>query len=165
MICCVRSVSWIMDSIERLVQDNAFQLSRLFDFAPGGTVYTRINRLAVSDGLVGYSLDALKQAFYGPHAGKLLLVTYDGMTRRPKETLAAIYDFIAEKPFAHNFENVTYAEEEYDARLGTPGLHTVRRKVENIERKTVLPPELFARFENDAFWTDPARNPNKVRIV
>jgi len=35
MICCVRGVSWIMDSIERLVRRNAFQLSRIFNFEPG----------------------------------------------------------------------------------------------------------------------------------
>jgi sulfotransferase len=30
VICCVRSVAWVMDSIERLVRKNAFEPSRLF---------------------------------------------------------------------------------------------------------------------------------------
>ncbi len=165
VICCVRHVSWIMDSIERLIQRNAFDLSSIFSFAPGGTVYTRVNGLATSEGLVGYALDALKQAFFGEHAGKLILVTYEALTRRPQQTLAAIYDFISEKPFPHDFNNLAYAEEEFDARLGTPGLHDVRRNVEHIERKSILPPELFARFEKDAFWLNPSLNRNGVRVL
>jgi len=43
----------------------------------------------------------------------------------------------------------------FDLALGTPGLHVVRRRAEWIERDTVLPPDLFARFTNDAFWRTP----------
>lgn len=45
------------------------------------------------------------------------------------------------------------------------GLHTVRRKVEFIERPSILPPELFARYENDAFWMDPALSVHGVRTL
>ena len=62
VICCVRSISWIMDSIERLIRRNAFELSGIFGFDAGGTVYTRVNRLAANDGMVGYALDALRRS-------------------------------------------------------------------------------------------------------
>ena len=58
VICCVRDLSWIMDSIERLVRKNAFELSGMFGFEPGNTVFNRINRIASGDGMVGYALDA-----------------------------------------------------------------------------------------------------------
>jgi sulfotransferase len=32
------------------------------------------------------------------------------------------------------------------------------------ERQTILPPDLFRRFESDSFWTDPPLNPRGVRI-
>ena len=48
-----------------------------------------------------------------------------------------------------------YAAEDFDTALGTRGLHTVRRKVEWVERESVLPPELFHRFVNDTFWRVP----------
>ena len=51
VICCVRDIGWIMDSVERLVRRNAFELSGMFGFEPGGTVYTRVNRIAASDGV------------------------------------------------------------------------------------------------------------------
>jgi sulfotransferase len=54
---------------------------------------------------------------------------------------------------------------EFDARLGTPGLHAVGSAVRAILRGTILPPDLFARFEADAFWQGPAKLPPTVRIV
>ncbi len=50
VICCVRNIAWIMDSIERLVRKNAFELSGMFGFEPGSTVYTRLNRIATDTG-------------------------------------------------------------------------------------------------------------------
>jgi sulfotransferase len=165
VICCVRNISWIMDSIERRERDHIFDLSGIFGFDAGGTVFTRVNRLALSDGMVGYALDALREAFYGGYADRLLLVTYEALTRDPAGAMGIIYDFIGEEPFAHDFENVVYQADDFDAALGAPGLHTVRRKVEFIDRPTVLPPELFARFENDAFWNNPDLNIHGVPVV
>jgi sulfotransferase len=62
LVCCVRHIPWIMDSVERLVRRNAFTLSGMFGYESGGTVYTRVNRLAVSDGMVGYALDCLRDS-------------------------------------------------------------------------------------------------------
>ena len=165
VICCVRNVSWIMDSIERLTRRNDLELSGIFGFDAGGTVYTRVNRLAASDGMVGFALDALREAYFGEYADRLLLVGYEALTREPAATVAAIYDFIGEAPFAHDFDNVEYDAEEFDVLLGSPGLHRVRRKVEFIARPTVLPPDLFERFVDDAFWIRPEGNVRHVQVL
>jgi len=165
VICCVRHVPWIMDSIERLIRQNAFELSAIFGYEPSNTVYTRVNRLATSDGLVGFAIDALREAFWGEHARRLILVGYEALARMPEETLRRLYDFIGEPWFPHNFDDVEYQADEFDLALGTPNLHTVRRKVEWIDRSTVLPPEVFNRFVNDAFWTIPDLNHNNVPVI
>ena len=165
VICCVRHIPWIMDSIERLERRNAFDLSGLFGYDAGSTVYTRVGRLAGSDGMVGYALDCLREAFYGGYADQMIVVTYEALTRDPGGTLKIIYNFIGEEPFEHDFDNVEYSAEAFDAGLGSPGLHTVRSKVEFIERPSILPPELFARYENDAFWMNPDLNVHSVPIV
>jgi sulfotransferase len=165
VICCVRHIPWIMDSVERLVRRNAFDLTGMFGFESGGTVFTRVNRMAGSDGMVGYALDALKEAYYGDWADRLIVVTYEALTRDPAGTLAILYDFIGEAPFAHDFAAVEYSADEFDATLGAKGLHQVRRKVEFVERPTVLPPELFQRFENDAFWMNPELNRCGVQVI
>jgi sulfotransferase len=157
IICCVRHVSWIMDSLERLVRESPFDLSAIFGYDPGGTVYTRVNRLAVNDGLVGFAMDALREAFWGGNNGRLILVDYEALVKRPASTMRRLYEFIEEPPFAHDFENVEYQADEFDRAIGMPNLHRVRRKVEWIPRATVLPPDLFDRFAGDAFWITPLR--------
>jgi len=164
VICCVRDVSWIMDSVERLIRRNPHELSGLFGFEPGGTVYTRINRLALNDGLVGYALDAVREAYYGEQADRLLLVEYEALTRQPRETIARIYDFIQEQPYVHDFDNVEYDAREFDLAIGAPGLHAVGRTVAYRERPTILPPDLFHRFTGDMFWRNEGGNP-RVQIV
>jgi sulfotransferase len=92
-------------------------------------------------------------------------VQYDSLTSDPARTLHAIYDFLGEPWFEHDFNHVDYDVSEFDERAGTPGLHTVRGQVKAEARETLLPPDLFNRFIHDAFWRDPARTPAGLRVV
>jgi sulfotransferase len=154
-----------MDSIERLIHRNAFELSGMFGFESGGTVYSRVNRLASSDGMVGYALDAMRQGYFGEEANRLILVEYQALTRAPLDTPRQIYALLGEPWFEHDFENVEYEADDFDLALGTRGLHTIRRRVEWIERRTVLPPDLFDGFRNDMFWRMPGDGSRDVPIV
>ena len=166
IIACVRDVPWIMDSIERLVRRNRFEPSGIFKFDPAGTVYSRVEQLGGGAGMVGFAWNALREACFGEHADRIMLLTYETLTADPARALAAVYDFIGAPPFAHDFAHVSYDEaREFDARLGTPGLHDVGPVVRAAPRRTVLPPDLFARYEPDSFWRDPARTPAGLRIV
>jgi sulfotransferase len=165
VLCCVRDLAWIMDSIERLVRRNAFELSGMFGFESAGTVFGRINRLASSDGMVGFALDALKEAFFGEQASRLVLIEYEALARAPRETLRSLYGALNEPWFEHDFDNVVFAADEFDFALGAPGLHAIRRKVEWIERRTVLPPEIVSRFQNDMFWRFPGADNRQVEII
>ena len=167
IIACVRHVPWILDSIERLVQRNMFQPSIIFDYQPGGTVYSRVEGVLSATGMVGYSYNALKEAFFGENAGRMMLLQYETLTADPKKALDAVYQFIGEPRATHNFEAIEFDASEYDRRAGTPGLHDVRPKVSArmAKRETVLPPDLFRRFENDSFWRNANLNPRKVHIV
>jgi sulfotransferase len=165
VICCVRDLPWIFDSIERLIRKNKFQPSGIFNFDPGGTVYSRVEGLGGATGMVGYAWNALHEAWCGEQADRLLLLTYETLTSKPKEAVAALYDFLGEEPFAHDFENLEFDAAEFDRRIGTPGLHAIGRRVIREPRRTVLPQVLVHKYENDAFWRDPARNPNGVKVV
>jgi len=165
VVCCVRAIPWIMDSIERLVRENAFELSGMFGFEPGGNVYSRVNRLAAADGIVGFALDALKEGFFGEQAERMILIEYQALVRQPEATMRRLYQFLGEPWFDHDFDHVDYEADTFDLALGMPGLHRVRRKVEWVERQTVLPPELFDRFLNDAFWRVPDINVRGVATI
>jgi len=165
VICCVRDIPWIFDSIERLIRANKFQPSGIFNFEPGGTVYSRVEGLGGGNGLVGYAWNALHEAWCGEHADRILVITYETLTSDPGKALAAIYDFIGEPTYRHDFENIEFDAAEFDRRLGTPGLHTVGRRIERKERQSLLPPVLIRKYESDSFWRDPTRNPNNVKVV
>ncbi|MPZ39065.1 MAG: sulfotransferase [Rhizobiales bacterium] len=165
VIACVRDIPWVLDSLERLIRRNKFEPSKIFNFDSAGTVYNRMDALLGMNGIIGFAYNALKEAYYGEHADRLMLLTYETLTRAPARAMAAVYDFIGAPPFAHDFDHVEYAAEEFDARLGTPGLHRVAAKVQHVERQTILPPDLFRRVENDSFWTDAKRNLRGVRVV
>lgn len=154
VICCVRQVAWIMDSIERLIRRNAFELSGIFGFELGGTVYSRVAGLGSSNGLVGFALDALREGFYGEYGDRFLMVEYEALAKAPGETVNTIYDWLGLPRYVHHdFERIEQipGAAEFDEKLGTPGLHSVRGKVEWQDRQTILPPELFASFPAP-FW-------------
>ena len=167
MICCVRNPAWVVDSIEQLVRRNSFELSGIFNYEPVGTVYSRAEGLSKGDGMVGFAWNALREAVFGPHADRLLLVRYESLTTNPLNTLAAIYNAIGEPLFAHDPAHLEPADDmlAFDSRLGTPGLHSIRSAVRAETRPTMLPPDLFHRYEQDSFWDDPARLPPTIRIV
>jgi len=165
IICCVRQIPWIIDSLERLVRQNRWELSKIFDFDPTGTVYARADGLMGRTGMIGFALAALKQAMHGTESNRLLLLPYETLARNPAQAMQAVYDFTGLPPFAHDFENISFDAGEFDARLGTPGLHRIRPRAAPVERRTILPPDLWSRYEAESVWRDPAFNTNGVKLV
>ena len=166
VIACVRQLAWVLYSMERLVQRQPVSVSKVFRFDTNTTVYSRVEALTDPRGMVGFAFQATKDAFYGQYApGHLLLLTYESLARNPSAAMRAVYQFIGEPWFEHDFDHIAYNADEFDARVGMPGLHSVRPKVELIERQPTLPREIFGRFANEAFWMDPKNNVNQVRIV
>jgi len=137
----------------------------MFGFEPSGNVYSRVDGLTGGGGMVAFAWNATREAFYGEQSNKVMAVTYQSLTTEPKRVIDAIYNFIGEAPFPHDFENVEFDAAEFDRRIGTPGLHKVARQVAHKPRKSVLPPDLIAKYQNDSFWLDPARNPNNVPVI
>lgn len=155
VICCVRNIAWIMDSIERLIQRNVFDDSQLFsNSAERATVYSRTEALSLGGRLVGFAYNALKEAFYSEESHRLLLVEYDLLAQNPQKTIELLYKFLGEETFNHDYENIEYDEPEFDLNLNTKGLHKVRPKVEFKPRQTILPPDLFERYNSLSFWMD-----------
>lgn len=160
VIACVRDVPWIMDSIERLLHKNPFENSKLFGSeSERATIYSRMATLARHDRMIGFPWAALKEAFYGPHASHLLLVDYDLLVRAPAKVLKLVYQFIGEPWFdGHDFDNVEYDAPEFDEALGISGMHQVHRKVAPIERTPILPPDIFEKYQDMAFWRTDTRS-------
>jgi sulfotransferase len=166
VICCVRSIAWIIDSIETMLAKNPLQTSRIFDFKVGSSVYARTEMLMNSEkGLIGQPWSTLREAWFGEHAKHLIVVTYDQLVKEPQRTMKRLYDLLNEPYFEHDFNNVVYDEPDYDTQIGMPGLHAVKQKVEYKERKPVVPPDIFAKFATSHFWDNRAMNLRGVAVI
>ncbi|MDO9140335.1 MAG: DUF4347 domain-containing protein, partial [Methylobacter sp.] len=155
VIACVRDVSWVMDSLERRVRANPYHFTRLFGPKNQGTVYSRVETLMHHDALVGRAWTGLKEAYYGEQSATLLVVDYELLSSAPHKVLPLIYQFLEEPWFeSHDFDNVQFDAPEFDEALGIDGLHRVRPKVEYQARKTILPPDLFQKFQGMDFWSE-----------
>lgn len=162
MICCVREIPWIVDSIEKLIRKNVYDVSGIFGFEPGMTVFDR-SRSLTNGGLIGSANMAMMDAFYGDQAERMLFVEYDALTKYPGETMNAIHDWMGLTQFSYDFEAIKPIEgaSEFDKKMGTPGLHALGERVRNISRETILPPEIFNSF-GDPFWR---RGSPKAKII
>jgi sulfotransferase len=163
IICTVRSVAAIMDSIERLIRANPLLPSRLFSDDERANVYTRTDALSQRNRLVGGSWTCLKEAFYGPDADALLVVDYDYLAQAPAKVTSLIYQFLGEEPFAHDFDNLVFDEPDFDEELRMPGLHKVRQNVRFEQRQSVLPHDLYERFKTQSFWTE--STPSQANLI
>lgn len=156
VIACVRNPAWVLDSFERIYRRHAFDYSRLYGPGNRQTVYSRCETLIQANGVVGSAWTALKEAYYSEHSERLLIIDYDLLVQHPKRAMDLTHEFLSLKPFAYDFDNVEYAASEFDSHIGARDLHTVRRKVSYEPRRSILPPDLFQKYSEMAFWQDKA---------
>jgi sulfotransferase len=165
IVCCVRSVGWIIDSIERLRARFPLKVSRLFP-QHASSLYARVDALMNSEtGLIGSAWSMLREAWFSEFASRLIVLPYDTLVSHPERTMRRLYRELNEHYFSHDFDHVEHEAVDYDENLGLPGLHTVRRVVAPIEREPVIPPDLFARYSGSHFWDDPDLNPRNVVVL
>jgi len=163
VICCLRSSAWILDSIERLIQATPFARTRLFPADSGDNVYTRAD-YTLKKGMLATPLQSLRQAWYGSEAQRLIGIRYDSLATQPAEVIARLYVLLDLPPFRHDFENLEFDEPAFDAQMGVPGLHKVRRRVAPNQRATILPPDIFNQNDR-SFWDVPGQNPRGVIVL
>jgi len=167
VICCVRHVGWIIDSIERLLRANPLQQSAMLaGLAAGTSVYQRANYLLNAEiGLIGQPWSLLREAWFSELAPALIIIDYNRLTTNPAATIATLYETLGEEPFAHDFDDIAFDTPEYDAQFGLPGLHRVRPKLALTPRPLSIPPDLFNQHEEAAFWRRPELNQHGAIIL
>jgi sulfotransferase len=164
IICCVRDIRWVLDSAERIHRRTPLQTSALFDHDPATSMQIRVSSLMEpTKGLVGAAWTALREGWFSDQAEKLIVLRYETLVATPADAITRLYQALDEPHFAHNVNAVSYAEPEYDARLGMPGLHDISGPVLAAPRQTVLSPDLFDRYGNLQFWL--AGNPRQVDVI
>jgi sulfotransferase len=150
MLVCVRDINWVLDSFEVAHRKNPLSTNTVTG-GLSGTVYSRVEALMDEKGIVGFPYIGIKQAITSNEKSALMLIEYDKLCKNPEQMLRAIYGFIGEAYFEHDFNNVEGSWDEYDAEIGIP-LHQVRRKVEFIQRQFILPPDILQKYANMEVW-------------
>jgi sulfotransferase len=166
LICCVREIGWIIDSLERALRKNPLQHSRVLGFKPGSSVYARVETLMNSEkGLIGLAWSGLREAWFGEDAKRLIVVRYESLTCDPTAVVDSLYRELGESSFRHDFENIDYDSALYDADLGIPGLHKVMPSVARNDRLPSIPPDILAKHGALSFWNTPALNTRGVVVL
>jgi len=166
VICCVRDIGWIIDSIERQLRKNPLQFSRLFDYKPGASVYARTEMLMNAEaGLIGLPLSSMREAWFSEEAKRLIVIDYDRLASEPEAVLMRLYQELGEPWFNHDFDHLSHDESDYDDLLGMPGMHKVRAKVGLDKRQPSIPPDLFGKYSKLSFWKNPEANVRRVLVL
>lgn len=152
VICCVRDITRIIDSFERIHQTNPFAISTVYSKDVDMNVYSRSHSLMVEGGIVKLPYDCLKSAITSTHSDVLMLVEYDILTRNPEGTMRAIYSFLEQPYFSHDFDNVESSYDEYDKNIKLVGLHTTRKRVEHVQKQYILPPDIVQQYSDLEVW-------------
>ena len=166
IIACVRDINSIIDSVEAMLAKNPLQNAAIFNYHHLSSVYARVPVLMHAEtGLIGAAHAALRQIWYSAQASRMIVVRYESLAQHPAEVMNRLYDLLGEERFAHDFDNVSHDEQTYDTRIGMPGLHKVRAKVELQKRPNRLPPDVMRPYVNSNFWDRPGENPGGVVVL
>jgi sulfotransferase len=79
---------------------------------------------------VGLAFNRIKDALQRGFRDRMHFVRFEELTREPRRTLGAIYEFLGEEPFAHDFANISQVTREDDRAYGPFDLHAIRARVE-----------------------------------
>jgi sulfotransferase len=152
MILCVRDIGWILDSFETLQRKNPYVFTSMFQPEENTNVYTRCETLLNPGRTLGFAYNAVKQAITSEYKSSIMVLDYEQLAKHPEQMIRAVYNFIGEEYYAHDYENVEASYDEFDDDVQLPGLHTTRKRVQFIPRETILPPDIWQRVQGMEVW-------------
>lgn len=153
----VRTITEILASFEKLWRKQAHEWQfpqekvHMFEWQ---TVEGRANVWMRNDQPVGIAYNRIRDALSRGFHDRLLFIEFDHLTNHPQETMKAVYTFLEEDRFPHDFEHVEQTTSENDDIHGIPGLHIIRPKVEpvHVDAKSIIGEDAFNKYTNAEFW-------------
>lgn len=150
-ILCVRDIALIINSFEKAHRRHPFKTNSLFKHQKD--VYERATSMMSPEGVVGFAYDGLKQSLACAERDSIFLIEYEVLCKSPESTMTALYNFLEEDYFQHDFNNVGGSYDEYDEDVGIPDLHLVKNKVtyKPVE-ELIIPPDIVHSFSGHQVW-------------
>lgn len=150
VICPVRDIEEILTSMLMMIRRNPYREGQgRINFIDEQLVKldiplnddNRCQYIAGPDGILGQSLNAIVMAMNEGYFANIHFVEYSDLVSKPQETLNAIYEFLGEEPFEHDFDDIENIHRERDSETyGLSDMHYVRPELENTapDPRTVL---------------------------
>ncbi len=136
VLVCVRDIRDVLASMERLWRKNAATWAQGQEqayYIPYQTVEGRCDVLMRPDQVVGGAYQRIKQALAHGFRDRMHFVEFETLTVRPRESMQAVYRFLEEPYFDHDFDHIEQVTWEDDFMHGIPGLHVIRSRIEPVE--------------------------------
>ena len=152
IICCVRDPVDVVNSFEHLIRKNPIAGTVICN-NQNTTVFTRVPIIMAADGVVGYALNAFRDAWFGPEKRRLLLVEYKDLASHPADTMDWLHGALDLPQFTYDFKNIQPipGAKEFDRSLRLEGLHDLRSTVGPDRSELILPPEIVRNLPKP-FW-------------
>jgi len=118
---------------------------------------SRCEMLAGPMGILGQSYNGLKTVFEQGKQNSIHLIEYDDLINQPKETMEKIYDFLEEKYFEHDYQNIENIHREKDKEVyGLADMHKVRKSLNKVSEdpKKLLSENILNLCKGVEFWRD-----------
>jgi len=153
----VRKITDILGSFEKLFRKNEadfpFPQAKQFPME-FQTIAGRAEIFMKADQPVGYAYQLLQDAFDRGYGDRLCLIPFTNLTSDPGRVMDAVYDWLGEERFVHDFDNVEQTTHENDDIHGIPGLHTIRGKVSPLvdDAQAVLGDVVYDKWHDAQFW-------------
>jgi sulfotransferase len=152
----VRDMRDVLSSFEKLWRETSKtsqvpqESQNYFQFQ---TVEGRCNVWLSADQPVGLAYNRVRDAVARGYRDRMHFIDFDRLTTDPERELAAVYNFLDEKPFEHNFNHVEQVTWEDDSVHGFKSLHAIRNKVTPMEPQWPYVLGKFAdNFASLNFW-------------
>lgn len=164
VLCPVRNIDEILASFITLQRANTFTGDQTkINFIDeimikSNTPLTDDNRcefLASPMGILGQSYAGIEQVIMEGRRRQIHFIEYDDLINDPESTMSAIYDFLEEEQFEHDFKKITNVHPELDAEVyGMEGMHDVRSKLSKTAPRPeeVLSSDIINKCRGMEFW-------------
>jgi sulfotransferase len=155
IICMVRDLRQILASMEKKFRQNPDK-TRAIENHNNVTGTTTLKRMMIhlQTAPVGIALDRLAEIHHRGWSKKFLFIRYEDLTTQPKQAMERIYSYLDVPYFEHDFDNVEQVTHEDDQVHGTPGLHTIRPRVEPLanDYMSILGRDAVRFIQNNYPW-------------
>lgn len=165
VLVCVRDVRDVLSSFEKLwrKESKSGQISQeKANMLKFQTIEGRCDVFLSNNQPVGSAYNRIKDALARGYGDRMHFVFFEELTSDPQKIMRAVYEFIGEDYFDHDFDNVEQTTNEDDFFHGFKDLHTIRRKVRPVysDWREVLG-TFAARYEVLNFWDTNKQDKNK----